>query len=809
MRPRGKTQQRYNEAIQILSGTQVKNHNCSTKISIPIKMATKRRQACPQTVLHLWDAIAYIRQQKQIPNFERLSAYMKRVYSLNPPDVERQLNFAVSDGLIRIRKSLGCKGARVGIEQDGYRVPEEINERDDHDWYCFVCHRGGEVVLCSTCHRVYHQHCLKVKNLPEKFVCPSCENSKKFHVDLKKFELNKLLSFTCVRLKEKTRELHRIPHPDDEKWRHNFLIYDSSDLIAMEDKVKANEYVRLGDFYSDAQQIVHNVVIYFGRESRIAVMALQMLSDCDYDLQEIVQCWNCYKMSNMKNDSYWFCQPCNPPHALVYAKVKGFPYWPAKVIKKDEGVYDVRFFGAHHQRALVEEDNVKPVTISYQKLGVKKTASFERAYKELAHHQQLVEKASKKLLTDNDKERNDSVNEENNSTENETVMGLNNLSKSKTPVSRKRKSTSTPIAKPPSAKKPASVPVKKNKKFYQESPTSSSPKNIPSENHSLLDDIYGVERIKRKYTRKRTRNSHLSDDIQLLYEVERMKGNHQRRLRNSRISEDIQLIHEVGRIKRKYTRRLRDAVVSEDNNDQNLVSSSSQETAVSYSSVAIQTENETCSKQERKRSIGRPKGSFRRHHRVVEKDESPPSVNMDTSTNDKVEKTHDCVNSSINNVENTPNCVDTSTNNNKAEKTCDCSAKYEKALQDLRNSLEEEHKKDKSKALQELSEKLQKEVQIENEKQKYLASHIEKLQQDHKDALHKLRIECQTNHEEQMRQAEEKYKAIISETKKKQWCYNCETEAIYHCCWNTSYCSVECQQVHWHKEHKRTCRRKR
>ncbi|GIY26914.1 hypothetical protein CEXT_671911 [Caerostris extrusa] len=184
-----------------------------------------------------------------------------------------------------------------------------------------------------------------------------------------------------------------------------------------------------------------------------------------------------------------------------------------------------------------------------------------------------------------------------------------------------------------------------------------------------------------------------------------MKGNHQRRLRNSRISEDIQLIHEVGRIKRKYTRRLRDAVVSEDNNDQNLVSSSSQETAVSYSSVAIQTENETCSKQERKRSVGRPKGSFRRHHRVVEKDESPPSVNMDTSTNDKVEKTHDCVNSSINNVENTPNCVDTSTNNNKAEKTCDCSAKYEKALQDLRNSLEEEHKKDKSKALQELSEK--------------------------------------------------------------------------------------------------------
>lgn len=89
-------------------------------------MAVKRREGCPQTVLHLWDAIAYIRQQKQIPNFERLSAYMKRVYNLNPSDLEKQLNFAVSDGLIVVKKSVGCKGSKVGIEQDGYRVPEEI-----------------------------------------------------------------------------------------------------------------------------------------------------------------------------------------------------------------------------------------------------------------------------------------------------------------------------------------------------------------------------------------------------------------------------------------------------------------------------------------------------------------------------------------------------------------------------------------------------------------------------------------------------------------------------------------------------------
>ncbi|XP_055948994.1 zinc finger MYND domain-containing protein 11-like isoform X1 [Argiope bruennichi] len=678
MRPRGKTQQRYNEAIQILSGTQVKNQNFNSKVNIPDKMATKRRQACPQTVLHLWDAIAYIKQQKQIPNFERLSAYMKRVYNLNPSDLERQLNFAVSDGLIVVKKSLGCKGSKVGVEQDGYRIPEDVKERDGHDWYCFECHRGGEVLLCTTCHRVFHEVCITDDVKSGKFVCPVCkQNMKKFPVELKKNELNTILGYTCIRLKEKTRELHRIPHPDDEKWRFNFLIYEPMDLVAMEEKMKANEYIRLGDFFTDAQQIVHNVIVYFGMHSRIAEMARQMLGDCEYDLQEIVQCLNCYKMSNTKNDVYWFCQPCDPPHELVYAKVKGFPYWPAKVIRKHENCYDVRFFGAHHQRAIVDDDYVKPISTSFQKLGIKKTAAFDRAYKELCHHQQLVEKASKRKSAGNNKLENDKVIEKSN-LESDTVTNVNSSSKSKTPASRKRKSTSLPVAKPPSAKKSANVPVKKNKKFYQESPTSSSPKNISSQDLSVSDDI----------------------------------------------------------------------------NDHNLVSSSSQEAAVSYTSIGVQTENE-----------------------VTENVANPSDKDLDKNPNN--------------------------------EKTCDCSAKYEKAIQDLHIRLEEEHKKDKSRALKEFSENLQKELQMENEKQKYLSSALEKLQQEHQEAMRKLQEEIETKHKLQIKTLTEEHKTFLSETKKKQWCYNCENEAIYHCCWNTSYCSVECQQVHWHKEHKRTCRRKR
>ena len=49
----------------------------------------------------------------------------------------------------------------------------------------------------------------------------------------------------------------------------------------------------------------------------------------------------------------------------------------------------------------------------------------------------------------------------------------------------------------------------------------------------------------------------------------------------------------------------------------------------------------------------------------------------------------------------------------------------------------------------------------------------------------------------------EKQKAI-SETKKKQWCANCTKEAIFYCCWNTSYCDYPCQQAHW-PSHLATC----
>ena len=45
------------------------------------------------------------------------------------------------------------------------------------------------------------------------------------------------------------------------------------------------------------------------------------------------------------------------------------------------------------------------------------------------------------------------------------------------------------------------------------------------------------------------------------------------------------------------------------------------------------------------------------------------------------------------------------------------------------------------------------------------------------------------------KQAEIEKQKAVAETKKKQWCAHCGKEAIFYCCWNTSYCDYPCQVI--------------
>lgn len=133
---------------------------------------------------------------------------------------------------------------------------------------------------------------------------------------------------------------------------------------------------------------------------------------------------------------------------------------------------------------------------------------------------------------------------------------------------------------------------------------------------------------------------------------------------------------------------------------------------------------------------------------------------------------------------------------------CDCDTKYRQAFREHREKLEAKYREEKEHLVQQIREEVQK--QCEAEKLKEVSAVLERMRTD----LEQHKVRDKEAREQEIAKLQERHRQEISETKKKQWCYNCEAEAIYHCCWNTLYCSVECQQVHWHKEHKRSCRRK-
>ncbi|KAK9500243.1 hypothetical protein O3M35_001537 [Rhynocoris fuscipes] len=370
----------------------------------------RRRMSCPQVVQQLWDAVKVIRYQRQVPNLERIVKYMNRVHSVNEEEVTRQLGYCVRDGLLLITKRKGSKGSKLGVEQEGYKLPNQA-ERDKHDWYCSECHTGGDVIPCGACHRVYHLSC--ISNLPgtkNKYQCSVCQaiEEDKSLPGLKHSSLNRLLTLVCTILKDKYSTLvnsHEflqrsinIGSPGaqidigSEWWRVSYLIHSVMDIGRMQQKAADRGYNNLAEFTADATTIVHNVVIFHGVHSDIADTARQMVRQCSSEVSQLSWCHQCYKSCVRKTSRHWFCTPCRPPHQLVYAKAKGQPYWPAKIIREQGDRVDVRFFGGTHYRATVDRSNTLPISTNLASVQTseKRSSSWSRACEELKRHTEML-----------------------------------------------------------------------------------------------------------------------------------------------------------------------------------------------------------------------------------------------------------------------------------------------------------------------------------------------------------------------------------------------------------------------------------
>uniref|UniRef100_A0A8C5R098 Zinc finger MYND-type containing 11 n=1 Tax=Leptobrachium leishanense TaxID=445787 RepID=A0A8C5R098_9ANUR len=599
---------------------------------------TKRRQADTKAIQNLWTAIEVIRHQKQIANIDRITKYMTRVHGMHPKEISRQLSLAVKDGLIVETLTVGCKGSKAGIEQEGYWLPgDEIDwETETHDWYCFECHSPGEVIMCDQCFRVYHPKCLpddlRLRDSSNHWLCPVCKSMKKKVTN--KQEMGKYLRFIVSRMKERAIELNK-KGKDSKHAMYRRLVHTAIDVSNINEKVTEGKYKSYEEFKADAQLLLHNTIIFYGDDSEQTDVAKVLYKDTCHELDELHLCKNCFYLSNARPDN-WFCYPCTPTHELVWAKMKGFGFWPAKVMQKEDNQVDVRFFGHHHQRAWIPSENIQEITVNVHQLHVKRSMGWKKACDELELHQRFVREGRFWKPKGGEDKREEEAEASISSTSNE------------------QKATQEPRAK--KGRRNQSVEPKKEPEPEPETEAVSSSQEIPS-------GPPPVEKV----------------------------------------------------------------------------------------SVCTQTKKQSAS--------------------------SPRTVHRSTQTN------NDAVCQNM------------------------CHDKYSKILNEYKERVSTDNKRETERVVQESLDELR--LEMEEEKRQAVSKAVANAQAEMERKSKQVKEKCKEEFLEEMKKQTAQNKQLISQTKKKQWCYNCEEEAMYHCCWNTSYCSIKCQQEHWHAEHKRTCRRKR
>uniref|UniRef100_A0A182TAV8 PWWP domain-containing protein n=1 Tax=Anopheles maculatus TaxID=74869 RepID=A0A182TAV8_9DIPT len=118
------------------------------------------------------------------------------------------------------------------------------------------------------------------------------------------------------------------------------------DLAVLNELQAQKAYKSSEEFLTDVGWIVHNMSIYPDNMGLLKhARALQKRAK--QEVEEMEPCYECYIKANTLCED-WFREPCSKPHLLVWAKMKGYPYWPAKlyVINSNNQAF-VRFFGAH------------------------------------------------------------------------------------------------------------------------------------------------------------------------------------------------------------------------------------------------------------------------------------------------------------------------------------------------------------------------------------------------------------------------------------------------------------------------------
>ncbi|XP_066256327.1 uncharacterized protein Zmynd8 isoform X3 [Euwallacea similis] len=300
----------------------------------------------------------------------------------------------------------GVKKSRKSLSTD------VILFKPNKDMFCWRCHKDNVNIACETCPRSYHQKCLKqtITDL-EHWPCPECvailkaESTNSRSPALQGMTLEHLCSLLKFAVKRMIQCQGSEPFinevSDNEFPEYKKYIIQPMDLTQLDKNIKENLYGSTQAFEADAKWILHNSIVFnsylelslkseTGRtyskryQSKLTTAAKLIIKICKQEMSEIENCPSCYLNANTKKKT-WFVEVCPKPHLLVWAKLRGFPFWPGKAMKCKDGVVDVRFFGAH-DRAWVPEKECFLYSPKDPNLFRVKRADIEQCVEELEVH---------------------------------------------------------------------------------------------------------------------------------------------------------------------------------------------------------------------------------------------------------------------------------------------------------------------------------------------------------------------------------------------------------------------------------------
>ncbi|XP_016837561.1 protein kinase C-binding protein 1 isoform X2 [Nasonia vitripennis] len=348
---------------------------------------------------------------KEIESAE-LDTPTQAVTSVTPKDTNEINRKRKSTNTPPVRSSPVEQQQNGGVGSDG--VASKRKRLDSKtDRFCWRCHKESVETQCSACPRSWHRRCmggappLSVTN----WICGECagilqaENAETRSQSMAQLTVDQL----CMMLKHVVERM-RDQHGSQPFWKAvdlnevpNYLEYvvKPMDLSLLESNVRAKLYGSTDAFMADAKWIQHNCIVFntcggvYADTSKLTNTAKQMLKVARQEVSEIEACPDCFAHGrNLPRPlPSWFVEPCRRPHPIVWAKLKGFPFWPAKAMPRlnTQGLVDVRFFG-EHDRAWVSPKDIylysqePPVA-----LPKKKKLEMEQCVKEVEEHSKKLE----------------------------------------------------------------------------------------------------------------------------------------------------------------------------------------------------------------------------------------------------------------------------------------------------------------------------------------------------------------------------------------------------------------------------------